>query len=366
MQTRPISALPKGHAFTRAAIALINTKGDDVAAREYAKQRHWTDTAEYFDEMLERTAVAGGTTSDGSFAQPLVYSNFAASEFNEILRNGTIIGKMAGLRRCPFNVTVPRETSAGGASWVGEGLAVPVSKLQLTTDSLGFAKVAGMIAITKELAQFATPDAVGLIQTDLTKGSLDFIDQQLVDPGVAAVANVSPASITNGLTPIASTGSTAVQIAADLVLLLTALTDNNETDAPYLIMTRSDAIRLAAKRDTAGGLAFPDVKINGGSVFGVPIITSNSIPHSVSAGSIVVAVNAGGILYAENPNIELGASQNATLQMDSSPTQSIKAPTATNQVSMFQTNSVAVRVVAYRNWTRARSTAVQYLDNVHW
>jgi hypothetical protein len=118
-----------------------------------------------------------------------------------------------------------------------------------------------------------------------------FLDVQFISPAVAAVADVSPGSITNGITAVQSSVSTATQIAADLV-------DARQRDGrlqravprTLRIMRASDAAKLAAKRDTAGGAAFPDVTVRGGMLLGIPVIVSTSVPVTVSGGSIVVLV----------------------------------------------------------------------------
>jgi hypothetical protein len=42
------------------------------------------------------------------------------------------------------------------------------------------------------------------------------------------------------------------------------------------------------------------------------------------------------------------------------------APVAASLVSMFQTNSVAIRAERYVNWAKRRTQAVQIIGNVNW
>ena len=71
-----------------------------------------------------------------------------------------------------------------------------------------------------------------------------FSDQAFLDPALAGEAGVSPASITNGATTIVSTGSTALQIAADLRSLFNVLADANINFlAPYLISRHAPRLR---------------------------------------------------------------------------------------------------------------------------
>jgi hypothetical protein len=59
-------------------------------------------------------------------------------------------------------------------------------------------------------------------------------------------------------------------------------------------------------------------------------------------------------------------SQEASLQMDTAPTQSSATPTATSVVSLWQTNSVGFRAERTVNWQRRRDSAVAGLDTVNW
>jgi hypothetical protein len=71
------SNLPKGTAFTRYAMALMRSQGNLMQAVEISKQ--WHDTTPEVETVL-RAAVAAGTTTDSTWAGPLVqYTNMAAS-----------------------------------------------------------------------------------------------------------------------------------------------------------------------------------------------------------------------------------------------------------------------------------------------
>ena len=109
--------LPKGTAFTRYAMALMAGKGNLMQSAEIAKR--WDDTPQV--ETVLKAAVAAGTTTDASWAKPLVEYSSMASEFAELLRPATILGRIDSLRRVPFNIKVPRQTGGASASWVGEG-----------------------------------------------------------------------------------------------------------------------------------------------------------------------------------------------------------------------------------------------------
>ncbi len=315
--------------------------------------------------------MGAGTSSDSVWAGPLVYAQDFPAAFLDFLRPKTIIGKLNGLSRVPFNIRYGIQDGGSTVGWVGQGLPKPVTKLHFTSGSLGFAKAAGIVVITQELARFSSPSAELKVRDDLTAQMVQFLDTQFIDPGVAAVANVNPASVTNGAGNIrqaANLWDTMAHVITDIRVFLGTFAANEiSLDGAYWIMTPDTALNLGLLLNTAGtAFAFPQVDVNGGTFLGIPVIVSNAVPHSTSAGSIVVLVKPSMIYMADDGAIAIDASTEASLQMDSAPTtQDATSGTGTSLVSMFQTNSIAVRVERVINWSRARSYGVGYIDNVH-
>lgn len=364
---RPSANLPKGIGMARYVKALAQAKGNYESATKYAEQ--WNASTPEVAIAL-KAAIAAGTTTDSAWAGPLVYSENLTSEFVEYLRPQTIIGKMPGLRRVPFNVRYPTQSAGASVGWVGQGAAKKVGKLTLSYGSLGFAKAAGIVVITQELARFSSPSAELMVRDDLASEMRYFLDAQFIDPGVAAVASVSPASVLNGASNIrqaAATWNTAANVETDVKVFLAAFAANEITlEGAVWVMTPDMALSLSMIRTTGGeNFAYPDINMNGGTWFGIPVITSNSVPHSVSAGTIVALVKQSEVFLADDGAVAIDVSTEASLEMDSAPSGNSATPTAAQLVSMFQTNSMAIRCERIINWSRRRSYGVGYIDNVH-
>ena len=364
---RPNVNLPKGIGLARYAKAVAQAKGNMDQAIRYAQQ--WETSTPEVAEAL-KAAIAAGTTSDSAWAGPLVYSENLTSEFVEYLRPQTIIGKMAGLRRVPFNVRYPTQSAGASVGWVGQGAAKKVGKLTLSYGSLGFAKAAGIVVITQELARFSSPSAELMVRDDLAAEMQYFLDAQFIDPGVAAVANVSPASVLNGASAVrqaAAAWTTAANVETDVKAFLALFVAQEiSLGGAYWVMTPDTALSLSMIRTTGGeNFAYPDITVDGGTWFGLPVITSNSVPHSVSAGAIVALVKPSEVFLADDGAIAIDVSTEASLEMDSAPSGSSATPTAAQLVSMFQTNSMAIRVERVINWSRRRTYGVGYIDNMH-
>ena len=359
--------LPKGTAFTRYAMALMAGKGNLMQSAEIAKR--WDDTPQV--ETVLKAAVAAGTTTDTNWAKPLVeYSNMA-SEFAELLRPATILGRIDGLRRVPFNIKVPRQTGGASASWVGEGAPKPVSSLAFDSITLGHTKVAGIVVMTEELVRFSNPAAEDIVRRDLVETIGGLIDKDFVDPAKAAVSGVSPASITNGVTPVVATGTTADHLRADVKTLMSNfIAANMSLSGAVWIMTETQALAIAMLLNPLGQPEFPGLSINGGTAgtfFGIPVILSENIPAqqavagppAIPAGSRIILAKASEIMLADDGQVMLDASNQASLQMDTAPT---NPPTATTvMVSLWQMNMVGIRAERFINWTKRRTGAVQYI-----
>jgi hypothetical protein len=67
------------------------------------------------------------------------------------------------------------------------------------------------------------------------------------------------------------------------------------------------------------------------------------------------------ILFADDGQTEIDASDQASIEMLDNPTNNAATGGPTTMVSMYQTNSVAVKAVRFVNWKKKRSGAVSFI-----
>jgi HK97 family phage major capsid protein/HK97 family phage prohead protease len=364
-----------GIGFTRAVMCkaasflAITKDGTMKSALDFAKERYPDN--DRLHTYLKAT-IPAGTSTDVTWASPLVYATNLVDEFVEFLRPMTIIGKFGqngipSLTRVPFNVRVPRQTSGGDAYWVGQGAPKPLTKFDFDSITMGITKVAAISVITEELARLSSPSAEMRVRDGLSGAVIARIDTDFIDPTQAAVTNVNPASITNGLSALTPSGTTADAARADFARIIKSYLDNNlDPSGLVIIMPTALALSLSIQRNSLGQAEFPGLMMSGGTVVGLPVITSQYAANQSGAGNMVIAVNAKDILLADDGQVSVDVSREASLQMLDNPTNSSATATATTMVSMFQTNSLAIRAERFINWTKARSTAVVYMDDVNW
>lgn len=360
--------LEKGIEFARYAMALGAAKGNLHQALEIAKNR-FADSPRVVNVI--RAAVAAGTTTDADWAADLVEYNQFAGDFVEFLRPRTILGQFGQngvptLRAVPFNVNIRAQTSGGSGYWVGQGAPKPLTKMNFDNIYLGWAKVANIAVLTEELLRFSNPSAEALVRDSLAAALIERLDTDFVDPDKAAVSNVSPASIANGIVPIPSSGNDAGAVREDVRAAMAAFINANITPTTGVwIMPATVALSLSLMRNALGQKEFPEITMMGGRFEGLPVITSEYVP-TITAGAYVMLVNASDVWLADDGQVVIDASREASLQMLDNPTNDSSTGTPTTLVSMFQTNSVALRAERWINWKRRRDAGVQVLSNVNW
>ena len=361
--------LPKGTAFTRFAMALARSKGNLMQAAEVAKG--WSDSTPEVETVL-KAAVAAGTTTDADWAKPLVEYQNMTSEFAELLRPQTIVGRIDGLRRVPFNIKVPRQTAGSSASWVGEGAPKPVSELAFDQITLGMTKLAGIVVITDELARASSPSAEAIVRQDLIATIVQTMDRDFVDPSNAGSANVKPASIINGVTPVTASGTDADAVRTDVKgLFAKFIAANLSLEGAVWIMPATQALALSMVTNPLGQPEFNGITAQGGTFFGLPVILSENVPANAGSGSPVtgagariILAKASEILVADDGQTMLDVSREASLQMNSTPDNPATASTVLT--SLWQHNLVGIRAERFVNWAKRRAGAAQFIDSANY
>ena len=275
-------------------------------------------------ELIRKAAVPAGGTSDATWAQPLVRGEPLGDAWIEYLRPLTIVGRLP-LRTVPFGVNVPTQTGAGVYNWVSEGAPKPVTKLAYGSSRLDVRKVAGIITVTTELMRLSVPNAEVLIRDEIANGLAALIDVTFVDQSLAPSAT-SPGGITNGVTPIATSGAA---LATDVSKLIGQFWTNNPgATRARLIMGPNHASQLidATKTQT--------LTTDGGTVSGIPVVISGNV------GNRIIALDAAQVLVGDD-GLDIDLSRQALIQSNDAPDN--PATAATPFVSLWQANLIGLR-----------------------
>ena len=271
-------------------------------------------------------------------------------------RNGRII--------IPTRSLTP--TVAG--SFVGEGAPIPVRQAAFTSQTLIPKKMAVISTWTREMDEHSVPAIEGLLREAIQQDTAVSIDSVLLDSNAATA--IRPAGLRNGiagLTPTAGGGFDA--LIGDLKGLTGAIltATNGNIRNMVFIMNPQQALSIGFIQppNPSGLFPFRD-EINNGRLNGRPLIQSGTVP----LGTVICLDAADYVsINGDTPRFEI--SDQATLHMeDTSPvnigTGGTPPVVAAPVQSMFQTDSLALRLILPMNWAMRRQGVVAWVAGVTW
>jgi HK97 family phage prohead protease len=269
----------------------------------------------------------------------------------------------AGKIVIPTRSTTP--TIAG--SFVGEGLPIPVRQGAFTSQTLTPKKMAVITSFTRELSEHSVPAIEGLLRNAVQEDTAFALDSVLIDANPATV--VRPAGILNGVTvTTATTGGGFAALVGDIGNLSGALLTGTKGNvrSPVWLMNPQQINKIGLTAAPGAGVFPFREEIGTGRLGGWPVIDSGTIP----LGTVIVMdaadfVGVGG----EAPRFEI--SDQATLHFeDTAPTDITTTgtpPVAAFPVkSMWQTDSLALRLILPINWAIRRTGMVAWTQSVTW
>ncbi|MCW5722147.1 MAG: phage major capsid protein [Devosia sp.] len=345
----------EGQSFTRMVIAKTLARIDDISAVGIAMKR-WGQQSPQLVESI-KAAVAGGGTETGEWGAELVHIDRYTGDFIDYLYSRTVFDKLP-LREVPANVNIAGQDGAATGYWVGQSKSIPVSKADFFDVNLTPLKVAALAVVSKELLRDSSPAAERLVRDALVEASAQRVDQTFLGTG-AAVANISPAGILNGVSAGSSAGSDIDGVIADVKALYAPFIAANNADGLQFVTTQSLAKSLGLMQNALGNWAFPGLSANGGSLLGDTLVAGGN----VGAGDLIL-LKPSDIYKIGDRGVEVSLSTEAAIQMDNAPDGASDTPTANaSVVSMFQTDSVAIKVVRPLNFAKRRASAVTYIGD---
>jgi HK97 family phage major capsid protein len=301
----------------------------------------------FIADLQRRAAVPAGSTLDGAYVGPLVDPRFSGSIL-ELVRPKTVIDQLVGVLRFPPNTLIATQTLTAVPTfeWEGEFRSVPVAAHSYASFLFPLTKISGISVINSEAAR--APDTQGIIERPLIAGLARGCNEGLLNPALTAVTGLRPASLTNGVTPIMSSGNDAESIEADVAAAFGELS-GGAPERPYVVASQSVLLQLLRLRSTGGEKVFPNLSILGGELWGSRVLVSES------AANHLILIDAPGIAVAEL-GIEIESTTQAALQMVDNPSDG-----PTDLVSLFQVGAVAIKATRWISWTK-REDAVSLVD----
>jgi hypothetical protein len=212
------------------------------------------------------------------------------------------------------------------------------------------------------------PAIEGLLRNAIQEDTAVSIDTVLLDTNAATA--IRPAGLRNGVAALTATaGGGFTALVGDIKQLSGALltATNGNIRQMVFIMNPQQALSIAFTQPAVPGGLFPFAnEIANNRLAGRAVIQSGTVPLGV-----VIAVDAADFVSVngENPRFEI--SDQATLHMEDTTPLAIGTAGSPNSVaapvrSLFQTDSMALRMILPMNWALRRTGIMAWTENVTW
>jgi HK97 family phage prohead protease/HK97 family phage major capsid protein len=329
------------------------------------------DPTKFMTELVLRAASAPAMTAVTGWAAELVQQIWTA--LMPTLMPKGIMTRLGGMglalsfgRAGKINIPTRSRTPSIAGSFVGEGQAIPVRQGAFTTQALVPKKMAVITTWTREMDEHSIPAIEGILREAIQVDTTVAIDSVLIDANPATV--IRPAGLLNGVAAITATaGGGLAALIGDLKLLVQAITATTfgNVRVPAWLMNPSDVLSVGLTSAANTGIFPFKEEVARGTLLNIPIIDSATVPVKT-----VILVDAADFVVAggEAPRFEI--SDQATLHMeDTAPLDLVSGSpgtVASPQRSLFQTDSLALRMVLPLNWLQRRAGTVAWVQNVTW
>lgn len=368
---------PLDHIFRSLTVA-VKHRGEqnrrsilDVLADTYGVNQTSELTRHVMRQMVTRAATVPADTTTTGWAVELVTT--AIAEFMQSLmpvsiypqlasRGGTFTFGTNGVVTIPYRSATP--TIAG--AFVGQLSPIPVKQGAFNAITLTPKKMGVISSFSREIAEHSTPAIEGLIRQAIIEDTAVALDSILLDANAATA--VRPAGLRSGVAALGPTGGGAVAaaIVGDAKLMVNALSSaaSGNIRSPVWLINPSDALTIGFMPVSATGDYPFKADIAAGTFMGIPMIQSTSVTadtwYLVDAADFVTATG-------NVPRFDVSDQATITLE-DTTPLPIVDGSStpAPNTRSLWQTDSMAVRMILEVNWAMRRTGMIQYVTTLGW
>jgi HK97 family phage prohead protease len=305
-----------------------------------------------------KSGVPGGGTGSGEWGAELVgIDNRYMGDFIDFLYGLTAYDKL-GLRAAPRNVAVKGMDGAATANWVGESKSIPVSAPSASTADLTANKLAGLCVMSNELLADSSPGAELLLRDALAEAIALKLDTTFFS-AVAASAGVSPAGILNGLSQIAMGSQDAAGLRAFINAAYAGFITAKNSTGLKLVMSPGTAKAVGLLVNALGQSEFPGLGTSGGTLLGDTVVVGDNIDPSQ-----IILLKPSDIWSIGDTGVDIAMSNSAMVEQDSAPQGASDTPVAASatMMSMFGTDSTAIRAIRRVGWKLRRTGVVAFTD----
>jgi len=330
--------------MTRLLMSRMVTKAASIPADTVTSG--WADT-------LVQTSIGEFITALTPYS---VYPTLAAKGGSFTFgRNGTI--------------SLPARSLASmlSGAFIAQGAPIPVKQGAFTPITLTPKKMGVITTMTREITEHSTPAIEAILRNAILEDTAVAIDTILLD--ATAASTIRPAGLRNGEAAVGPTaGGGIAALIGDLKLLVADLISgtNGNIRSPVWIINPGDVLAISLTQAAAGGdLPFRD-ELAGGTLLGYPVIQTTT-----GTSDLMYLVDAADFITATGDTPNFSVSDQAVLHMeDTTPTAisgtGTPAVVASPTRSLWQTDTMAIRMILDINWARKRAGTVSWTQTMTW
>ena len=356
----------KGHNYIGAITAKVKAHGERLHPLQIASE-HYKDDPE-IGLILKAETDPAGMTSAASLVQTSV------AEFFDLLRDQSIYQQIPGTR-LQFDrygsISVPYNSSARGAlagGFVGEGSAIPVKAGGFAERTMAPKKMGVISTFSKEIAMHSVPSIQALIQNQIIADTAEALDTAFLDANARTTTRPAgmqdPADGAGAANIVGSSGATVANIVADLKGVLGRAMAARVGNSGVWVMNPLRRLGLMTVQDAASGeYPFRD-EVNRGMLYGYPIVLSQNVDPA-----LVAFIPSDTVAFANDYAPRIDVSDSATLHMEDAtplPVVDGAGAAAAPVRSLYQTDTMAVRMTLGLDWLIIRPNGCQVLTGVAW
>lgn len=334
--------------FAQIISLVAKSRGSLSTASTLAESSRAPERVRWALKAASEAATLNSNVGEFNVVSTAFVNSLSSSGAFDAIRTGGAISVPTGNRGFMVASQVARIDAATGI----EAAAVTVGRIQVAPGTVSPVSSAAIITLTDELWQLGSAGVTSFIEREIRAAVIESVDRDFL-----ATMAIGAPEVAGSSDPL-----------ADLVAATDVMTIGSA--ARLVVVGSSKLIRHAAlATGTGGNRLLPELNLNGGSAAGVRWLGSDNMPAASPELALVIDATA---IVASDEGLVVDTSRHASLQMDSAPTMtgaesgSPSAPVAAQVVSMWQTNSRAIRVVRRVSYELTRPGGVAVISGASW
>ncbi len=343
----------------------------DVLRENYGENAMSEGIRRVMSQMVTRAAAIPADTTTSGWADTLVQT--VIGDFIEALMPYSVYPKLRALggsftfgRNGAISFPARNQATTLAGAFVAQGAPIPVRQGAFTPITLTPKKMGVITTMTREITEHSTPAIEAILKQAMLEDTAVAIDTVLLD--ATASSTTRPAGLRNGISKITVSGTASiVGFIADMKALLAALitATNGNLRKPVWIMNPGDALAISLLQTTTGDTPFRE-EIARGTLLGYPIATTTT-----GTSDLMGIIDAADFMTATGDTPQFTVSDQAVLHMEDTSPAALSTVATPNTVaapirSLFQTDSLAIRMIMDINWAKRRSGIFQWADTMVW